>query len=57
MEFLLGKGKTLMPRLLEEEVTATYAGLQATIDHNDYLIEIDRRSALRARRRAFAPRG
>ena len=42
LEFLLGKGKTLMPRLLEEEVTATYAGLRATIDHNDYLIEIDR---------------
>ena len=42
MEFLLGKGQTLMPRLLEEEVTATYAGLRAAIDHNDYLIEIDR---------------
>ena len=42
LEFLLGKGKTLMPRLLEEEVTATYAGLRATIDHNDYLIETDR---------------
>jgi glycerol-3-phosphate dehydrogenase len=42
LEFLLSKGKTLMPRLLEEEVTATYAGLRATIDHNDYLIETDR---------------
>jgi glycerol-3-phosphate dehydrogenase len=41
LEFLLGKGKKLMPRLLEEEVTATYAGLRATIDHNDYLIETD----------------
>lgn len=39
LEFLLDKGKTLMPRLLEEEVTATYAGLRATIDHNDYLID------------------
>ncbi len=40
-QFLLGKGKALMPRLLEEEVTATYAGLRATIDRNDYLIETD----------------
>jgi glycerol-3-phosphate dehydrogenase len=41
-EFLLGKGRALMPRLLEEEVTATYAGLRATIDRNDYLVETDR---------------
>lgn len=40
-EFLLGKGRTLMPRLLDEEVTATYAGLRAAIDHGDYLIETD----------------
>jgi glycerol-3-phosphate dehydrogenase len=31
-----------MPRLLDEEVTASYAGLRATIDRNDYLIELDR---------------
>ncbi|MFI7277031.1 NAD(P)/FAD-dependent oxidoreductase [Streptomyces sp. NPDC049879] len=37
--FLLGKGEKLMPRLLEEEVTATYAGLRAAIDHGDYLVE------------------
>lgn len=30
-----------MPRLLDEEVTATYAGLRAAIDHGDYLIEAD----------------
>ena len=30
-----------MPRLLDEEVTATYAGLRAAIDHGDYLIEVD----------------
>ena len=30
-----------MPRLLDEEVTATYAGLRAAIDHGDYLIETD----------------
>ncbi|HYR14624.1 MAG TPA: FAD-dependent oxidoreductase, partial [Mycobacterium sp.] len=40
-EFLLDKGRKLMPRLLEEEVTATYSGLRAAIDHNDYLIETD----------------
>jgi glycerol-3-phosphate dehydrogenase len=38
-EFLLEKGRVLMPKLLEEEVTATYAGLRAAIDHGDYLIE------------------
>lgn len=40
-EFLLDKGAKLMPRLLEEEVTASYAGLRAAIDHGDYLIEVD----------------
>ncbi|MGW4203904.1 FAD-dependent oxidoreductase [Streptomyces sp. NPDC004726] len=39
--FLLTKGARLMPRLLEEEVTAVYAGLRAAIDHPDYLIEAD----------------
>ena len=32
-----------MPRLLEEEVTATYSGLRAATDHGDYLIECDAR--------------
>jgi glycerol-3-phosphate dehydrogenase len=40
-EFLLGKGRALMPRLLQQEVTASYAGLRAAIDKKDYLIEID----------------
>lgn len=40
-EFLLEKGRRLMPRLLEEEVTASYAGLRAAIDHGDYLIDAD----------------
>lgn len=40
-EFLLEKGRALMPRLLAEEVTATYAGLRAAIDHGDYLVETD----------------
>ncbi|MEV7795930.1 NAD(P)/FAD-dependent oxidoreductase [Streptomyces sp. NPDC087512] len=38
-EFLLTKGQRLMPSLLTEEVTASYAGLRAAIDHGDYLIE------------------
>jgi glycerol-3-phosphate dehydrogenase len=40
-DFLLEKGRRLMPRLLDEEVTASYAGLRATIDRNDYLIELE----------------
>jgi glycerol-3-phosphate dehydrogenase len=40
-EFLLDKGRKLMPDLLDEEVTATYSGLRAAIDHGDYLIVPD----------------
>ncbi len=40
-EFLLGKGARLMPTLLDEEVTASYAGLRAAIDADDYLIDLD----------------
>ncbi len=40
-EFLLGKGRALMPRLLDEEVTAAYAGLRAAVDSDDYLIDLD----------------
>jgi glycerol-3-phosphate dehydrogenase len=40
-DFLLAKGAGLMPRLLAEEVTASYAGLRAAIDRDDYLIELD----------------
>ncbi|GAA2800034.1 NAD(P)/FAD-dependent oxidoreductase [Mycolicibacterium pallens] len=40
-DFLLSKGRALMPRLLDEEVTATYSGLRAAIDHGDYLIQAD----------------
>jgi glycerol-3-phosphate dehydrogenase len=39
--FLLDKGRRLMPELLEEEVTASYAGLRAAIDHGDYLIDLN----------------
>ncbi|MET7426215.1 NAD(P)/FAD-dependent oxidoreductase [Dactylosporangium sp. NPDC005555] len=41
LRFLLDKGRELMPRLLDEEVTATYAGLRAAIDRDDYLIDVD----------------
>lgn len=40
-EFLFGKAEGLMPSLLGEEVTATYAGLRAAHDRSDYLIEAD----------------
>lgn len=40
-EFLIGKGRALMPTLFDEEVTATYAGLRAAIDRDDYLIDVD----------------
>ena len=40
-EYLLDKGATLMPTLLDEEVTASYAGLRAAIDRDDYLIAAD----------------
>lgn len=39
-KFLLDKGNALMPELLGEEVTATYAGLRAASDYPDYLIEV-----------------
>ena len=41
LEFLLGKGRALMPTLFDEEITATYAGLRAAINHGDYLIDVD----------------
>jgi glycerol-3-phosphate dehydrogenase len=40
-EFLLSKGRALMPTLFDEEITASYAGLRAAIDHDDYLIDVD----------------
>lgn len=40
-DFLLSKGERLMPALLAEEITASYAGLRAAVDHPDYLIEAD----------------
>lgn len=40
-EFLRDKGRRLMPVLLDEEITATYAGLRAASSHPDYLVEVD----------------
>jgi glycerol-3-phosphate dehydrogenase len=42
-EFLLAKGRQLMPTLLDEEVTTTYAGLRAASDRSDFVIELDDR--------------
>jgi glycerol-3-phosphate dehydrogenase len=41
LAFLQEKGARIMPSLLDEEVTATYAGLRAAIDSDDYLIDLD----------------
>lgn len=41
--FLLEKGGRLMPSLLTEEVTASYAGLRAATEHSDYVIDVDPR--------------
>ncbi|WKR21580.1 NAD(P)/FAD-dependent oxidoreductase [Actinomyces israelii] len=40
--FLLEKGERIVPELLDEEVTASYAGLRAANNQSDYLIEVDR---------------
>lgn len=40
-DFLREKGERLMPSLLQEEVTAAYAGLRAAHDQSDYVIEAD----------------
>lgn len=39
--FLRRKGEAIMPRLLQEEVTASYAGLRAATEHSDYVVEVD----------------
>ncbi|WP_024449629.1 NAD(P)/FAD-dependent oxidoreductase [Mycolicibacterium iranicum] len=40
-EFLVSKGRALMPTLFDEEITASYAGLRASTEHDDYLIDLD----------------
>jgi glycerol-3-phosphate dehydrogenase len=36
IDTLLEKGRRILPALLEEEVTAVYAGLRAATEHSDY---------------------
>ncbi|GAA3454840.1 NAD(P)/FAD-dependent oxidoreductase [Dactylosporangium matsuzakiense] len=43
LRFLRDRGAALMPGLLREEVTATYAGLRAAIGADDYLIDVSAR--------------
>jgi glycerol-3-phosphate dehydrogenase len=38
---LLAKGHRILPALVDEEVTATYAGLRAATEHTDYQIHCD----------------
>lgn len=42
LNFLLEKGARIIPALLEEEVTAAYAGLRAANNQSDYLIDVDK---------------
>jgi glycerol-3-phosphate dehydrogenase len=39
-DFLLAKGRAMMPELIGNEVTATYAGLRAATEHSDYQLTI-----------------
>ena len=40
LQSLLDKGKKILPKLLDEEVTAIYSGLRAATEHSDYQIEL-----------------
>src|SRR6185436_16510263 len=40
LQSLLDKGRKILPELLEEEVTASYAGLRAATEHSDYQISL-----------------
>jgi glycerol-3-phosphate dehydrogenase len=40
LQSLLDKGKKILPKLLEEEVTATYSGLRAATERGDYQIAL-----------------
>ena len=44
----------ILPGLLDEEVTATYAGLRAATEHRDYQLQLDAERALRLRRAGSA---
>ncbi|MGW0558540.1 FAD-dependent oxidoreductase [Streptomyces sp. NPDC002926] len=38
LDFLRAKGRRIVPELLDEEITAVYAGLRAATEHDDYRI-------------------
>lgn len=40
LQSLIQKGEKILPELLNEEVTATYAGLRAATEHSDYQIAL-----------------
>jgi glycerol-3-phosphate dehydrogenase len=40
---LLAQGRRIMPRVVDEEITATYAGVRAATEHRDYQIGVDGR--------------
>ena len=40
LAMLLEKGRAILPDLMQEEVTATYAGLRAATEHKDYQIRL-----------------
>jgi len=40
LQMLLEKGRAILPQLMQEEVTATYAGLRAATEHKDYQIRL-----------------
>ncbi len=40
LAFLLEHGQRILPALLDEEVTATYAGIRAATEHSDYCYEV-----------------
>jgi glycerol-3-phosphate dehydrogenase len=41
LDFILGKGASILPALAGEEITATYAGLRAATESSDYQIHFD----------------
>ena len=41
LQILMEKGRAILPELLDEEVTASYAGLRAATEHSDYQISLD----------------
>jgi glycerol-3-phosphate dehydrogenase len=40
LQSLLDKGKKILPKLLDEEITATYSGLRAATENSDYQIAL-----------------